>query len=311
MEERHHHRSLIWPILLVGAGILLLLNNLGYLPWDIWGTLWRLWPVLLIAAGLELIIGHRSFLGSLVVVLLLFGVLFGVLYWALNQDSDAAQAWNANITRGELSSVEINQPLNGAESASIAISLGAGQLRLAALPESSGLIEGQIELRSGERAEPEFALRDDEASFTLRNENPAVVPTLGQWEGSTVWDLGLTRDIPITLDVSTGAGEAQLDLSQLTIEQLKVETGVGSTQLYLPRQGQVSAQVETGVGAMDIIIPTGMAARIRTDQGLSAIRVSGKNYRQDGDVYETPDFVGAPNRIDLSIDAGIGTITVR
>jgi len=36
--------SLFWPLVLIGAGVALLLSNLGYLPWQWWNVLWRLWP---------------------------------------------------------------------------------------------------------------------------------------------------------------------------------------------------------------------------------------------------------------------------
>ncbi|RPJ70795.1 MAG: hypothetical protein EHM15_11320, partial [Desulfobacteraceae bacterium] len=77
-------RGVVWPILLIGGGLILLLNNLGYLSWDIWGVLWRLWPVLLIAAGLEILIGRRSLLGSAAVALLLLMTLFGAIFWGMN-----------------------------------------------------------------------------------------------------------------------------------------------------------------------------------------------------------------------------------
>ena len=73
MKDQQHHGGLVWPIILIAAGIILLLNNLGMLSWDIWGTLWRLWPVLLIAIGLDIIIGRRSFWGSLLVGILAAG----------------------------------------------------------------------------------------------------------------------------------------------------------------------------------------------------------------------------------------------
>ncbi len=61
MEEKKTHRvGLVWPVILISAGMMFLLNNLGLLSWNVWGTLWRLWPVLLIAAGLDILIGRRS-----------------------------------------------------------------------------------------------------------------------------------------------------------------------------------------------------------------------------------------------------------
>ena len=60
METEHRERhGLVWPVMLIGAGVVLLLSNTGRLPWGVWQTLFSLWPVLLIAAGLDLLFGRR------------------------------------------------------------------------------------------------------------------------------------------------------------------------------------------------------------------------------------------------------------
>ncbi|MFN8595566.1 MAG: DUF5668 domain-containing protein [Anaerolineae bacterium] len=46
-----------WPIVLIGAGVIFLPNNLGVIQGNPWSVIWRLWPVLLIALGLEILIG--------------------------------------------------------------------------------------------------------------------------------------------------------------------------------------------------------------------------------------------------------------
>src|SRR5919197_5037441 len=58
--DRPRRRSIVGPTLLIVLGGLLLLNNLGVLPWEVWGNLWRLWPLVLILVGLELLVGHRG-----------------------------------------------------------------------------------------------------------------------------------------------------------------------------------------------------------------------------------------------------------
>ena len=41
---------------LITLGIIFVLNNLGFLPWSVWETLWKLWPVFLILAGIEILV---------------------------------------------------------------------------------------------------------------------------------------------------------------------------------------------------------------------------------------------------------------
>jgi hypothetical protein len=78
---RLHHRSpsFLWPLVLVGAGVLLLLSNLGFVPWESWNLVWRLWPLLLIGLGIELLIGRRSTLGAIVSGVLILCLIGGAI----------------------------------------------------------------------------------------------------------------------------------------------------------------------------------------------------------------------------------------
>lgn len=49
--------AFVWPLLLIVAGIVLLLQNFGMLDWD---ALKQWWPVGLIAAGLLMLIPKRD-----------------------------------------------------------------------------------------------------------------------------------------------------------------------------------------------------------------------------------------------------------
>jgi len=76
--------SVFWPLLFIGAGVLLLLSNLGYLPSQSWDALWRLWPLLLVALGVDQLIGRHSMIGAifsaLFVLMLIGGVVVVVLF---------------------------------------------------------------------------------------------------------------------------------------------------------------------------------------------------------------------------------------
>ena len=66
----------IFGLLVVMAGVILLFNNFGGVPWEIWNAMFVFWPVLLVIAGLKLILG-RSIAGRVVVglfTLIVFGL---------------------------------------------------------------------------------------------------------------------------------------------------------------------------------------------------------------------------------------------
>jgi hypothetical protein len=71
-------RGFVGPLILVTIGFILLFNNLGIIPWDIWGTLWRFWPVILILIGIEIIVCRTEsrityFLGVLLGAIIIVG----------------------------------------------------------------------------------------------------------------------------------------------------------------------------------------------------------------------------------------------
>lgn len=305
MEERRGYRGgLVWPVILIAAGVVFLLNNLGLLGWGVWDTLFRLWPLLLIAIGLDILIGRRSIWGSAAVAILLLAGL-GVAVW-LGRSGLQALPW---VGEEVVTTETVNQPLEGATRGDVEIVFRTGNLRLHALPEGAGLIEGRVDLGPGEQVSRDFRKAGETAHFVLRS-SVRFRMTRDTWPADKVWDLGLSRDVPLRLKLSAGVGRVMADLTQLNVTDFELEGGVGQATLTLPRRGRLEARVEGGVGEVTILIPQGMAARIRVDGGLGGITVSGP-YDRRGDEYVSPGYSSAEDRVDLQVDGGVGRITIR
>jgi len=76
-----------WGILFIAVGILLLLNNAGYLDWDYWYELIIWWPLILIALGVEKIFMNSrlkfiSYLAPLIMIA-------GMAYVAIDTGADS------------------------------------------------------------------------------------------------------------------------------------------------------------------------------------------------------------------------------
>ncbi len=56
--RREGRRSLFWPIMLIGAGSIWLLSNLGLIDVQNLGLLFRLWPLALIAFGIKIVFSY-------------------------------------------------------------------------------------------------------------------------------------------------------------------------------------------------------------------------------------------------------------
>jgi hypothetical protein len=294
--------GIVLPVILVGLGVVFLLNNLGLMAWDVWNAMISLWPLLLIAVGLDILIGRRSALGSLIVgLVLMIAIVTALWIWAVQPWGN----WSGELVRGQ----QVSQSLEGATSADVTIDFSFGTLQLASLSGSNELITGTIDKRPNENVTTSFNSEGDTAYFALESRDARVFPFVGRNEERT-WDLKLNPDVPTNLKVNTGAGNATMDLSELNLTGLDLNGGVGNTTLTLPRHGRLQTSVDAGVGNVTIIVPGSMAARVNIDQGLGHVSVLG-TFDRDGDAYVSKGYDNSKDRIDLKVNGGIGGITIR
>lgn len=292
--------SLFGPIVLIGLGILLLLSNVGALNLDFWQLLFRFWPIFLIAAGLDILFGRRANGGALIALMLVLGLVFGGIWLGY---VDAAPFEDV---QGE----QFIQPLAGARSAVVAIESNMSQMKIAASDRSDTLLEGAVALHHNEELRKDFVVMDGVATYTLASGTSSfILPTFGS-DTDGLWDLHVNRNLPVELNVATGVGSATLDLTGLTITDLQVKAGVGKVAITLPTAGSFTAKIQGGVGEIKVLIPQSLAARIEAKAGLGNVRVEG-DFVQEGAVYTSANYESALNRVDLMIEGGIGSLTVR
>jgi len=300
MERRERRGSLVGPIILIGLGLVFLLNNLGMVSWDVWDIIARFWPILLIAIGLDILIGRRSLLGSLLALAVML-VVVGAGLWLITSQVAPGPA---------LTYESIDQPLEGATLADVTLAFGAGALRVGVSPEASSLIAGRVALGQGEHLVRDFRKSGDTAVFTLRSEGFTLFPFIGWRNTDKLWDLRLNSEVPLRLSINTGIGESTLDMERLKLTELDVHAGIGKVTLTLPGRGQMQASITGGIGEVVVRIPAGMAARVHATAGLGDSQVLG-DYQRQGGVFVSPGYDTAQNRVDLEVKGGIGKITIQ
>jgi len=79
-----HHGDPGFGVAILFAGIILLLNTLGVIPWEIWNYIWVFWPALLILAGVRILLGHAPAAGALLFLasLAIYGfiIIYGLIH---------------------------------------------------------------------------------------------------------------------------------------------------------------------------------------------------------------------------------------
>ena len=263
---------LFWGGFLLAIGVLFLLDALGYLPGV---SAWVLvWPILLIAIGLW--------------------VIGGISRWR---------------RPGEAEGVSI--PLEGAAKASLHIKHAAGRLSIGAGAIGDTLLAGSFgggldyqARRAGESLAVDMRVREPRAAF---------LPWGWHARGPLDWSFSLNSNVPLVLALESGANEAQLDLRDLRVSELQVRSGASSTRVTLPAAaGHTRVHIHVGAAAVDLRLPQGVAGRIRVRGALAGISVDQNRFpRTSSDLYQSPDYETAPNRAEVEIEAGVGSVSVR
>jgi hypothetical protein len=284
------------PVFMIGLGSVFLLGSVGMLGWGAWDILWRLWPLLLVAFGLEIIIGRRSLWLSLLTVVVIVAILVGVL-------------WMSGIgpASGErIAGDTVNQPLGSINHAEISISPAAGDLVVYGLTDSNALIHGQVSTASNRQVYTDYNVSGDTGHFSIDSRALANFPGTRPWD----WDLGLTNQIPMELNIAMGAGGMAVDLSGLILETLDVSQAVGELKVSLTGMGDYSADISQAVGSIVIDLPEDVGVRLEVSRAISSLDLP-SSYERRGDYYYSPGYDNADYQIDLQISQAVGSIVVR
>lgn len=299
--EYRRRPSLIGPLIVITIGILFLLANLGMLPFTFWEIAYRFWPLILILIGLEIIFGRRSMIGALVVVALWLALIGGVLW--------LAYAGGGVLPTSAAITDQLSEPRGDVKSATVDLNIGTAQTFVSALgSDSTDLMKGTFRHAEGTRVAKTYNVAGSEGQLGLKEEG--VNFFLGG-ASQNRWDVVLSSQVPLVLRVNGGLGRANLDLGALNVTSLNVDAGVGNVDVAAPRTGNTSMRVNGGVGTLSITIPDGVAARIRVDGGIGSTRVNESRFTRSGDVYQSADYASAANKIDITVDGGVGSISVR
>ena len=200
---------------------------------------------------------------------------------------------------------QVSIPLEAATSAYIKLDHGAGRLKLHSGAGSAEILNGTF----GNGLSFKSHLEGGRLEVKLRTSQQFWA----WWPGESLdWDIRLNPEIPLSIKVDSGASASILDLSDLKVTDLDIDTGASSTELTLPANaGSTHVDIDTGASSLKVSIPAGVAASIRVKSGIASVNVNSRFPRLEGGLYQSSDFSTAANRVDMTIDAGVGSIEVN
>ncbi len=302
MAEGRRHGVPLLALLLIAAGVVLLLQNLGVLGWELWLQIWRFWPVLLILIGVSLIFGRRlPWLSAAIAAALLSGTIVGAALLAESHGRTVVD--------------HIAEPLGETRSLTLWVAFGLGSFRIDSLPDGSpSLFEGRFESQC---MAPEVSFRRDGGTANLGIEredldfemDPGGL-SLCLWEAD--WRLSLSRVPEASLDLGISAASIDLDLTDLRVESLYINGGAASVDIRMPANaGHVKAVIHADAASIDVWIPQGVEAHIVNITDMSSFDVSTRFPSISGRAFRSPGYPESGNWIYLEVIGGVSSVSVR
>jgi hypothetical protein len=199
-------------------------------------------PILLVIVGGALLLRNFGLIEN-VDLLQYWPVLLVLVGLQLLLRSDIGVSWQTQtfgITRGTV------------EEASLEATSGELDVKIRALRREGRLIAGTYTARS----RPDLDVRGEHARLIMQRGHT--------WPFSLAdWEVGLAKDLPWTLLITSHLGELDIDLRGVEVHRADLATGIGDVKVVLSEGVADGVRARSTFGNVTLSVPTEAAAVIR------------------------------------------------
>jgi hypothetical protein len=274
-RSRRGYRSMFWPFILIGVGLLWLLGNLGIIGAANLSVLAKLWPIALIAVGLDVLIGRRSaLLGGLIgmatVGLLVALVIAGPGLGLASEGGATFFGLPFVIGEPELQHSTFSEEVNGADEAAVEIDMAAAPTTITPLPAGSDTLFYADVTHYGEMIFDVSGGSSRDVYLSSQGFSGIVLLS----EARQRWDVELNPDVPTDLRLGVGSGRVDANLRGMALTGLTLNGGSGHMEIDLPApDARYDVSVDIGSGGAVMSIPDGAQADFDIDGGSGHVEM--------------------------------------
>lgn len=309
-----------WALILIGAGILFLLNTTGILPWSFWGTFWsiawRFWPLLLVFAGIQIIAGKNKIVSVLLNIIFLLTAI-GITLITVGvtiPNSPFKESFdnfisNLKISKGELISkvLEVNKDqYSDVELRNISINTTHGKLALTDNDEQDDYLVLNAEYYEN-RGVPklESGLNNSELNMFVKTESDLGL-LFDFFEDETVYNFEFgNTSLPTNFDLQFTSGEGNANFSSLKVRAFNLAMTSGNFNLNFADSSvpnEINAKLTSG--NLKIILPKGIGIKVVYAMTSGSVSVDGDELNGRNGIFEINEDAEDVVNIDLNLTSG-------
>lgn len=303
---------LFWGIFFLLLGGIPLLVRAGALDATVLADAWRLWPLLLVGLGIALILGRTSagLVGTALAAVVLGVAAGGALASGTGFIGNVGGCGSETATDQRL---EDAGTFSGPMTASF--DLDCGSLDLSTRDGSDWSVDAAYAggAPTLERSDATLGLRSPEG-FGVRRQNwdvtlPADQAREIRIDANASSVSGRLSGAQLTdFHLSLNAGDARIDASEGSLGRIDVSANAGRIRLRLG--SDTAGSLSANAGALELCTPPGAALNFRVQEQLTfAHNFDDQGLVHNGDMWTREGATGAPT-IDLSIQGNAASFSL-
>lgn len=277
----------------------------------LWLELVDYWPVLLLLTGMEIILARRALLLRAGVVVATLAAVVAAAYISM-PEYDQTEPLRAGYV----------EPLGDAQRLHLSMAFIGGHVELTSDTTASDSSARLLAADFGSR--PSRVLREQSngnVEFHLVSSGPFLRHS--SYDGYTRrvslpvgladWNLEVSPNVEIDIEISAGAADLALDLRGLNVRNLDVEAGASDIRVQLPaNMGQTYVDIAAGATNVELLVPDNVAAHIDIASPFGSAWIDPARFMEiEDDVYRSANYSDSRNRLWVDIEALSANVTVR
>lgn len=241
-----------------------------------------------------------------------------------------SSACGSVIQTGPLHSENRTVELGGAEQVDVALTISAGTLHVTG--GATDLLEADFTYNiDAWQPEVEYTVNNDQGVLTVHQPRTVAFHFPGIKDARNEWRVHLNDTILMDLAITLGAGEGDLKLSALNLDNLDIETGASSVTIDLHDghvrhldilsgvgavtldlggiwQDDLVVNIRGGVGKLVVLLPSQVNVHAEVHGGLGNLLTVG--LARDGDtlIHNAP---ASDVTLSLHIEGGVGRVELE
>ena len=282
------------------AGFVFLWIMLGFVSWNIVFQFLRLWPLFFIIVGIDAIFGRtKLFYLRMISPILVISAVFGIIYISQNGDLFHPR---------EIELYKVNKELVSSDRITdFSFDISSGKLILADCNDN--LINADLRAPVGNEPSVDFKKFEREDLYEI-SENFSSNYVFSPWDSRHLWDVEISKEVPVKIKVKTNTSTNKFNVSELLISSFVLDTKFSSNEIIL-NENIEKVRISSLGSKLSIVIPREVGIKILLDKFLIVDNFEEIGLNRNFKEYISPNYNDVEKRIDLDLSLRLSQLEIK